>query len=326
MRRRRRIRVENHNDTHRWLVSYADYMTLMFAFFVLLYAMAVANKSHYPIFIDRLNQAVEHLTQKSQHIKDDALLQYPRSSLISSGLGPNAIGKLPHADGAIVAPMLQSPPERDASELSDVAKRTSGQSLVQIKTQLDEALQSLEHHNMVEIDLNDQWLTITLNNQMLFASGSATLLDPAKQVLTRLSRILDKFNNYIRVRGYTDDEMVRSELFRSNWELSAIRATNVLHQLVALGVAPQRLAVEGFGQYSPKVANNNSANRRENRRVVIALSRFAWQPPAAVGSTDKESQPIKNTQENHPKGDSKNILTVPLPGGGVRFTTRQDNQ
>lgn len=324
--RRRRLhhQLEKREDTHRWLVSYADYMTLMFAFFVVLYAMAVVNKGQYPIFLEKLNQAVKHLTVQAQHPINKDILQFPKRQLIDQN-NPQAIA----GQGPVKSTQSHNEPDvlTHDSQIEQVDQAHHGETLDDIYRQLQTVIHSSGQENSIKLERQQDWLTISLDNQLLFASGSATLLDPAQKVLKTVSQVLTKNPNYIRVRGYTDDQMLNSELYRSNWELSVIRATNVLHRLVQLGVAPQRLAVEGFGQYSPVVANTTAENRRENRRVVIAVSRFAWQPTEKQKSTLQQSTKLINKpQESHTQGDSKTILTVPLPGGGVRYTTRQDKQ
>lgn len=324
--RRRRLhhQLEKREDTHRWLVSYADYMTLMFAFFVVLYAMAVVNKGQYPVFLEKLNQAVEHLTAQSQQIVSKDILQFPKRELIDQNNTQAIAGQGPvqsnqsHDEARVVA---------NDNDVDEVAKTHDGEALDDVYKQLQSVINASGQNNAIKIERQQDWLTISLDNQLFFASGSATLLDSAKQVLATISQVLTQNQNYLRVRGYTDDQKLDSELYRSNWELSVIRATNVLHQLVALGVAPQRLAVEGFGQYSPVVANTTAQNRRENRRVVIAISRFAWQSVEKQKSALQQSTKLTNKpQESHTQGDSKTILTIPLPGGGVRYTTRQDKQ
>lgn len=321
---RRHRYLAHREDTHRWLVSYADYMTLMFAFFVMLYAIAIVNKDRYPVLMDTIHQAVDHLARKNQ-VHHQGILRLPKSDSIIETQGKSVIRQSPTSknsndqskySAANVETYVQLP------SLSELGNKHPGLSLKVIHQQLSQTLKNALAGRQVKVEQGKDWLTITFDSQLLFASGSATLLNPAKQLIDRLSRSLGRFNNYIRVRGYTDNEPIHSELFSSNWELSVMRATHVLHYLVEKGIAPERLAVEGYGQYSPLVANDTKVHRRDNRRVVIALSRYAWQPP--VKTTLKKVKEVKKTQEKVAKGDSKTILTVPLPGGGVRYTTRQD--
>ncbi|CAG8998364.1 MAG: Outer membrane protein A [Candidatus Celerinatantimonas neptuna] len=322
---RRHRYLAHREDTHRWLVSYADYMTLMFAFFVMLYAIAVVNKDRYPVLMDTIHQAVDKLAHKSD-VHRQGILRSPKSNSVIETQGESVIQQtlIPKSNYGQRMPS-SSVPDKGIQQpsLSELGNKYPGRSLKTIHQQLAQALEKALSGKQVTIAQGKDWLTITFDSQLLFASGSATLLNPAKKLIDRLGVTLGSFNNYIRVRGYTDNEPIHSELFSSNWELSVMRATHVLHYMIEKGIAPERLAVEGYGQYSPVVPNDTKAHRRNNRRVVIALSRYAWQPPVKQSSTDNVEK-VKKPQEKTSKGDSKTILTVPLPGGGVRYTTRQD--
>ena len=138
--------------------------------------------------------------------------------------------------------------------------------------------------------------------------------------------MINPIDNFIRVRGYTDDLPINNELFSSNWELSVARATSVLRILEQLGTAPKRMAIEGFGQYYPSVSNDSPEGRASNRKVVIAVSRYAYQaqvseaaePQAAAATQQLQQQLEQITQEDG------SIRVIALPGGGIRITTRQD--
>jgi chemotaxis protein MotB len=143
------------------------------------------------------------------------------------------------------------------------------------------------------------------------------LLKPATQVIDVLAEKLSQIDNYIRVRGYTDENSIDSELYPSNWELSAARATRVLRELQTKGVAPARMALEAYAEFAP---DETSMSTRKNRRVVIALAKTLWQPKVGVSS----ETPVKAEDEPTKQPDSETMLAVPLEGGGVRFTTRQE--
>ena len=121
------------------------------------------------------------------------------------------------------------------------------------------------------------------------------------------------------MRGYTDNQPINNEIFRSNWTLSAARAEAVLTALVGKGIAPERLAYEAYGEFSPFADNGSEQGRLQNRKVVVAISRFAWVPPATV-------KPLTGTpvQDELQSVDSEKIRVIALPGGGIRITTRQD--
>lgn len=331
MRRRRSVRkhLGHREDTHRWLVSYADYMTLMFALFVMLYAMAIVNKERYPVLMEHLHQVVEKLTQQQLRPQDHRILPYPDSAPnIGEGqqaIAPEHPGNSPQSPLANAESTAEVPANAAAQNvLSPVQERLQGEPLSEVEKQLNQQMAGLLAEHQVTLSRDDQWLLIELNSELLFASGSATLLNPAKALLAPLAQLFNQTHNYLRVRGYTDDEPIHNELYESNWELSVTRALHVLRYLTQQGVAPQRLAVEGYGQYSPQVPNTSEEHRIINRRVVIAISRYAWKAPQPPELSVDE--PTQKTQVREPRADSETILTVPLQGGGVRYTTRQDEQ
>ena len=126
------------------------------------------------------------------------------------------------------------------------------------------------------------------------------------------------------MRGYTDDETIRNEIFRSNWELSVARATSILVELEALGINSARMAIEGYGQYSPFADNSTAAGRAENRKVVIALSKYGLPPKKEVKKGEQESEPEAVKHEVELPSDDDTIKIIRLPHGGIRITTRNE--
>lgn len=136
--------------------------------------------------------------------------------------------------------------------------------------------EGLQGDIIVEHDPN--WITINISSSLLFASNSASILTRSRPVIASIANALKGVNNYVRVRGYTDNSFTPSAIYGNNWELSARRAINVLQELESNGIDPQRLAAEAYGQYSPFYSNATRAGRAQNRRVVIAISREALKP------------------------------------------------
>ena len=170
---------------------------------------------------------------------------------------------------------------------------------------------------------DDNWLTVVLSSGLLFGSGSAFMSSNADPVLNTLSSILKPVDNYVRVRGYTDNQQINNEIFRSNWTLSAARAEAVLTALIAKWIAPQRLAYEAYGEFSPFSDNSTEQGRLQNRKVVVAISKFAWVPPPnpAPPVQPVTEEPVPAVQQAVEAGEVK---VISLPGGGIRITTRQD--
>lgn len=300
----------------RWLVSYADYMTLMFALFVVLYAMSIVKEEEYSVLADSLTKIFETPEHSGTGKQGLSVLTtpVPQSELDLYGTS------LESAKG----PTLLA----DATQLSDVTQHKLGSPLQSVEQQLTKALANLLEQGLVKLQQDQNWLTIELSSGLLFASGSATATQSAQTLLAEITKVINPITNFIRVRGYTDDQPINNELFSSNWELSVSRATSVLRLLERQGTTPQRLAIEGYGQYYPFNANDSIQGRAANRKVVIAISRFGYfanqasDEPKIDSSTENAALQRQLEQVSQKDGS---IKVIALPGGGIRITTREDN-
>lgn len=305
MRRVHRHHLGHKEDLNRWLISYADYMTLMFALFVVLYAVALVDEEKYQQIIDSFKEATEQFSKTSFEPPIMGILPFDTETIIEQdGTG------------------LINPQDRATdgdTQLSLYNKRKLGASLTGLENTLNDSMVKLVESGQAKVNNDSEWVTIELSSGMIFPGGSATLTKYAKQLLKDLGVILKPVNNYVRVRGYTDNTPISNEIYPSNWELSAARANAVLRALEGEGLASPRLAMEAYGQYNPFSENTTLEGRNDNRKVVIALSKYAWVPVIDVWG---EKNKAKVTPQK--KADSDEILTVPLEGGGVRFTTRQE--
>lgn len=307
MRKRYRLHLQGREHLDRWLVSYADYMTLIFALFVVLYSVALVNKDKYRAVIDGMTQAFNVMQPRS-----DGLLEGQGKSLLNNEV-------------SAATSVLESAKARSPSQapISGVPILQDGMTLAKIDSQLQENMGSLVDAGVVKLTQDDNWLTVELSSGLLFGSGSAFMSSNADPVLNTLSSILKPVDNYVRVRGYTDNQQINNEIFRSNWTLSAARAEAVLTSLIAKGIAPQRLAYEAYGEFSPFSDNSTEQGRLQNRKVVVAISKFAWVPPPTPVPPVKPvtEEPVPAVQQAVEAGEVK---VISLPGGGIRITTRQD--
>ncbi|NEX75038.1 flagellar motor protein MotB [Aeromonas rivipollensis] len=302
MRKRYRLHLQGREHLDRWLVSYADYMTLIFALFVVLYSVAIVNKEQYRAVIEGMTQAFN---------------QVPRSDGLLEGQGNSLLNHPVSAAPSLLESQASPSPSR--APITGTPIQQDGTALATIDLQLQEAMGALVEAGVVKLAKDDNWLTVELSSGLLFRSGSAFLGSNAAPVLDTLSGILKPVDNYVRVRGYTDNQPINNEMFRSNWTLSAARAEAVLGALVAKGIAPERLAYEAYGEFSPFADNGSGQGRLQNRKVVVAISRFAWVPRTSVNSLTVTPAPTAPQSV-----DSENVRVVTLPGGGIRITTRQD--
>ncbi|GHG69602.1 cell envelope biogenesis protein OmpA [Alishewanella longhuensis] len=310
MYRHRRLRQQpEREELDRWLVSYADYMTLMFALFVVLYALSLLKQDEF----NALTESITKIFEKSP--RQDSL--GPASSL------PPVSGNSEFGFSGAAVNQPSTPKEvANATTLSDVRQQHLGSPLQLIEQDLRLALSDLIGQGVAKLIQDDDWLVIELNSGLLFASGSATATNSARTVLQEISKIINPINNFLRVRGYTDNIPIRNEVFSSNWELSVARATSVLRILETLGTPSHRMAIEGFGEYYPTADNATASGRAENRKVVIAISRFGYQSEAQKAT--EQNAVLEQQLQNVTQADGS-IQVVPLPGGGIRITTRQDN-
>ncbi len=314
-RRSKKKHIPEHNHTERWLVSYADYMTLMFALFVVLYAAASVNEDKYKVVIENFYTATKEFSQHVDVSDTEGILDNEADEVIQE----QGAGLLEDA-GSVVD---------GGQDLSNLDRNKLGAPLTSLETELNESLLKELENGQASVTLDGDWLTIDISSGLIFPSGSAQASQASRELISRIADILTPVSNYLRVRGYTDDQGINTEVFTSNWELSVARATSILRLLEEDGVNPARLAVEGYGEYYPIASNTTDEGRRKNRRVVIALSKYAYEPQPqdviseaeiTLEATDEPILSVDDADNN----EESNIIEVELPNGGLRITTRQE--
>jgi chemotaxis protein MotB len=306
-----------HDNVHRWLVSYADYMTLLFALFVVLYAMAMVNEKPFDSIKESFASIFQNGNQSNyQNVVIDSL-PFPENK----NNNPKKIVER-KADLAT----LKTTQIVNTQLLSDVVQQRLGSDLNILKEELTSMLKKLLDTGFVKLRVNGDWLEIELNSGLLFPSGSSSATVSAKVILSEVNSVIGKGNNFIRVRGYTDDQLINNEIYSSNWELSVFRATAILKELEIQGINPARMAIEGYGQYYPSENNLTAEGRAKNRRVVIALSKYGLQ----IKQPSIEQKVLLNQSDNIAKQAVKNlelsnrVKVIRLDNGGIRITT--DNE
>jgi chemotaxis protein MotB len=241
MARRRRREERVHHE--RWLVSYADFITLLFAFFVVMYAMSSVHEGKYRVLSDTLADAFNARPKSLQPI--------PVNGRRQAELSPAADPERPAApgEGGFFA--------RDPLE--------------QVEQEFRHSMLPLINQGVVSVTRNESWVELELNTTFMFLSGSARLEDEAVPVLRNVAEVLQNHSNAIQVEGFTDNLPISTPVFRSNWELSAARAASVVHLFMDVGVAPERMSAIGYGEYQPVADNTTAEGRRRNRRVVVVV-------------------------------------------------------
>jgi len=311
--RKRRHLVE-HDNVHRWLVSYADYMTLLFALFVVLYSMAMVNEKPFETItesIGRVFQANEEKPKNRGHGDDilDVNTSKTNKKLYGNGIlevaGPELL------DGE--------------KTLSNVADSQVGTNLTSLEKELHSALYDLIESGFAQLQIDGDWLEIELNSGLLFPSGSSSPTLSAQAILSVIYDVIGKASNFVRIRGYTDNQAIDNEIFSSNWELSVYRATAILRLLEEMNMNSARMAIEGYGQYYPSADNTTKQGRAKNRRVVIAISKYGLEKSNLLNAPTISVKDVEAINQITVPGEQEpTIKIIRLKSGGIRITTRDD--
>ena len=222
---RRKKRAEDHENHERWLVSYADFITLLFAFFVVMYSVSSVNQGKYRVLSSTLDGAFKGEAKTMQTIEIGDILH--NKELIEK------LMKMEDGGDKIIPDLFsETKPEQTAQlvdqDIEGDQKIAEANMLSQLTDNLKGALSSLIDRDLVAVEQNDLWVEVELNSNMLFGIGNATLSDEALNVLWKVVRPIRNLNNSIQVEGFTDNIPINTFEYPSNWELSAARAASVV--------------------------------------------------------------------------------------------------
>ena len=279
---RRRKKQEEHENLERWLVSYADFMTLLFAFFVVMYSISSVNEGKYRVLSDSLSDTFKKEQSSAEVIDFD-----------------NSLSKaeIPQSEELIELPIPNE-------TIEDNQNKDINPTLNEISNEVSGAVEDLINNGMISINENENWLEIEIKSSILFQSGGAVLSEEAEDVLASLATIIKTYPNQIQVEGYTDNVPIRTRNFPSNWELSSSRAASVVHLFADEGVNPNHMQAIGFGEYRPKASNDTEQGRSENRRVVLVVL-GSDNTRKVVKSNVKSTTNIKEIESNPLNYDAK---------------------
>jgi chemotaxis protein MotB len=293
----RRHRHDDHLNHEAWAIPYADLITLLLAFFVVMYAVSAVNEGKYRV----LSEAMLEAFNGSSH----AIAPLPPTRVRPHNVNPSIATPSGQAGSSAVPIAVPIPPHPVAMQggngrniAHEAAMRAR---LDRIEAEVRRALQALIDRKQVAVRNNGRWLEIEIRTDILFPSGVAQLSTPAQSVLHNLAVVLGGFSNPLRIEGFTDDVPINTALYPSNWELSAARAGSVARLFVNNGIAPERLGIIGWGEMHPVADNDTAEGRNANRRVLVVVM-------------GEGSAPTREQSDIGELGKQPGVADAPTPG------------
>jgi chemotaxis protein MotB len=258
---RRRRHQEDHENLERWLVSYADFVTLLFAFFVVMYAVSSVNEGKYRVLSESLN-AVFTVTPRSD--EPIQVGEHPRD-VFALPDGPMAPTQMQAAN----AGEAQAAGAAPAGGIGEHFKQDGGN--IRVADEIAISLQEYIDNDLLSINQVGDRIEIEMKARMLFLSGEARLSRAALRALREMSKTLARIPSHLQIEGHTDNVPIATAAYPSNWELSAARAASVVHFLARSGIEPWRMSAVGLGEHRPIAENGDEKGRAANRRVTIVV-------------------------------------------------------
>lgn len=236
MRKKKQHHEEHVDET--WLIPYADMLTLLLALFIVMFAMSQVDK--------------EKMARASAQF----------NVIFSGGSGSSLLEE----DGTTIVPE-----EANASQTENALEDSQ---MNAIKNSLQQEIENKGYGDKVKVGLNGEGLEISIQDAVLFNSGDAAIVNNISPLLLEISSMLKNLDNTIKVVGHTDNVPIKNGNYRSNWELSAMRAINVMNFMTSSGgLNPNKLSIQAYGEYMPKYDNSTADGRSRNRRVEIFVVR-----------------------------------------------------
>jgi chemotaxis protein MotB len=235
---------KQHHEEHvdeAWLLPYSDMLTLLLALFIVMFAMGQTDQAKFQAMSKEFN------------------------IIFSGGSG------VMQQNGSSMIPM-DGEGGQAKSEVYNA--KTEEDKMTEIKKMLEQEIGKEGYSDKVKVNLTSEGLEITIQDAVLFRSGEAEILNDVSPLLSKLSDMLHDLENKVKIVGHTDNVPISTARFRSNSDLSAMRAINVMNYMVtSTGITPNRAYIEAHGEYMPKYDNNTEDGRAKNRRVEIIVIR-----------------------------------------------------
>jgi chemotaxis protein MotB len=271
--RRPRHTHEEHLNHEAWAIPYGDLVTLLLAFFVVMYAVSSVNEGKYRVMADAMSTAFggppRTLTPVQLGETQQSGSSFDQPSVVTTGAASDSASS--PVQNLRVRRMFDVPVLATPLQSSGTQNDAGDAQLGALGMRVERALAPLVAEGLVTVRRSRTTLEIEIQSDLLFASGVAVPGAAARTTIEQLAGVLRDTPNSIRVEGYTDDVPIRTAQFQSNWELSAARAASVVHVLSGAGVAEPRLAVIGYGEHQPVADNATAQGRNSNRRVQLVI-------------------------------------------------------
>lgn len=251
--------VEEQNHADRWIVSYADFITLLFAFFVVMYSISSVNDGKFRVLAEMLPTVFNDIERAGGAM----------DSAVAIDLGGRTIDSLRNLS------MLEAVVEEQNADVMLDAPPIEIDPNASVEERVQQALEPLIDLDDVNVRDGQQWVEVELPNELLFASGQTQLSAKALPVLQRMAKSLEGVDSPIRVEGFTDNIPVNGGGVSSNWQLSAVRAAAVVEQFTKSGLEPLLMSAVGYGEFHPVADNATNEGRAQNRRVVVAIAKHS---------------------------------------------------
>jgi len=300
----RKKKHEDHTNHEAWAIPYADMVTLLLAFFVVMYSISAVNEGKYRVLSDALSQAFGGAPKSIKPLQfgekrqsgsagEQRMNIFQENTFEATVAGDmhdlRSAVAMPAKPNVVPASLQQLNPSGNTGYAAGEGK--AREALQQMADAVEKAMGPLIDRKMIVVRKTELMLEVEIRTDILFASGSAQVDDRAQPILAQLAAILRPFPNALRIEGHTDNVPIHTGVFASNWELSAARAASVVHLFMEQGVEPKHMSVEGFGEYRPAGDNTTVEGRNRNRRVVLVVMAEPGHPITVADTMAAVPQP-----------------------------------
>jgi chemotaxis protein MotB len=254
---------EEHTNHEAWAIPYGDLITLLLAFFVVMYAVSSVNEGKYRVLSDALNAEFHGQPRSMEPIQNGEKQRGSGADIAVSIVQQEMLRDQPRD-------LLMAPHGVEAQQATEAEKKAA-EELERVARDVESTMTNLIKADLLAVRRHGLWVEVEIKTDILFGSGAAALSPLAVGVLVELADAIKPFDNPVRVEGHTDNIPISTAAFPSNWELSAARAAKVVHLFTKHGIDPKRLTVIGLGDNQPVQSNDTPEGRNANRRVVLVI-------------------------------------------------------